>query len=192
MNGSIRRRGNGTWELTIDLGKDVKGNRLRKFVNVKGTKDRAQQKLREILTTLDKGIPAGTSKISFADWLDRWFKEYVVPKLRQKSQERYESIIRNHIVPGLGGIELVKLTPSDIQSFEARLLADGMAPKGVDGVHNVISGAFKYALRMEMVWRRCLLPRSPERKLNHLRYPRSGTYSGWLRTKTTRSFHAFA
>lgn len=28
-----------------------------------------------------------------------------------------------------------------------------MAPKGVESVHNVISGAFKYALRMEMVWR---------------------------------------
>ena len=161
MNGSIRRRGNGTWELTIDLGKDAKGNRLRKFVNVKGTKDRAQQKLREILTNLDKGIPVGTSKISFADWLNRWFEEYVIPITKTKSQERYEGMIRNHIVPSLGGIELNKVTPSDIQSLEARLLAGGMAPKGVDGVHNVISGAFKYALRMEMVWRNPVKSVSP-------------------------------
>ena len=50
MNGSIRSRGKGTWELTIDLGKDASGKRRRKFVNVKGTKAHAQQKLRELLT----------------------------------------------------------------------------------------------------------------------------------------------
>ncbi len=38
MNGSIRRRGKNSWELTIDLGRDEHGKRLRKFVNV--TKDR--------------------------------------------------------------------------------------------------------------------------------------------------------
>ena len=38
MNGSIRKRGEKSWELTIDLGRDEHGKRLRKFVNVKGTK----------------------------------------------------------------------------------------------------------------------------------------------------------
>ena len=153
MNGSIRRRGNGTWELTLDLGKDANGKRLRKFVNVKGTRAQADQKKRELLTSLDKGIPIGTSKVSFGEWLSRWFEEYVIPNTKTKSQEKYGSLIRNHIVPSLGDIELAKVTPSDLQSLEARLLAGGMAPKGVESVHNVISSAFKYALRMELVWR---------------------------------------
>ena len=153
MNGSIRKRGKGSWELTIDLGHDADGKRRRKFVNVKGSKAQAQQKLRELLTSLDKGIPVSTSKISFGEWLSRWMAEYVVPKTRQKSQERYEGLIRKHIVPSLGDIELAKVTPSDIQALEARLLTNGMAPKGVESVHNVISGAFKYALRLEIVWR---------------------------------------
>ena len=57
MNGSIRSKGKGTWELTIDMGRDAAGKRRRKFVNVKGTKAKAQQKLRELLTSLDKGMP---------------------------------------------------------------------------------------------------------------------------------------
>ena len=153
MNGSIRGRGKATWELTIDLGRGASGKRRRKFVNVKGTKAQAQLKLREMLTSLDRGIPVSSSKILFSDWLSRWFAEYVVLKTRQRSQERYEGLIRNHIVPSLGHIELAKVTPTAIQELEARLLAHGMAPKGVAGVHGVISGAFKYALRMEMVWR---------------------------------------
>ena len=35
MNGSIRKRGKGTYELTIDLGRDAKGKRKRKFVAVR-------------------------------------------------------------------------------------------------------------------------------------------------------------
>ena len=166
MNGSIRSRGKGTWELTIDLGKDASGKRRRKFVNVKGTKAHAQQKLRELLTSLDKGIPVSGSRISFGDWLSRWFAEHVVPNTRQKSQERYEGLIREHIVPSLGNIELAKVTPSDIQGLEARLLAHGMSPKGVESVHNVISGAFKYALRMEVVWRNPAKAVSPP-KITH-------------------------
>lgn len=153
MNGSIRNRGKGTWELTVDLGRDSGGKRKRKFVNVKGTKTQAQQKLRELLTSLDKGIPIGSQKISFGEWLSKWMDEYVIPDKRQKTIERYEGLIQKHIAPVLGRIELTKVTPSDIQGLEAELIAHGMAPQGVQLAHNVISGAFKYALRMERAWR---------------------------------------
>ena len=99
MNGSIRNRGKGTWELTVDLGRDSGGKRKRKFVNVKGTKTQAQQKLRELLTSLDKGIPIGSQKISFGEWLSKWMDEYVIPDKRQKTIERYEGLIQKHIAP---------------------------------------------------------------------------------------------
>jgi len=153
MNGSIRSRGNGTWELTIDLGRDPSGKRRRKFTNVKGTKAQAQQKLRGLLSLTDKGIPVNTQKITFDQWLAKWMTDHVVPNTRQKTIERYKGLIQKHIAPYLGHVELTKLTPSDIQGLEAKLLAKGMAPKGVEMVHNVISGAYKFAMRMEAVWR---------------------------------------
>ena len=143
MNGSIRRRSKGSWELTIDLGRDSDGNRKRKFVNVKGTKTQAQQKLRVLLSSLDQGLPIGTQKITFGQWLSKWMAEYVVPNKRQKTIERYEGLIQKHIAPYLGPIELTKLTPSEIRTLEAKLTAQGMAPKGVELVHTVISGSYK-------------------------------------------------
>ena len=77
MNGSIRQRSKGTWELTIDMGKDGNGKRRRKFVAVKGTKAQAQQKLRELLSTLDKGMPLDTSKVTLGEFLERWMRDYV-------------------------------------------------------------------------------------------------------------------
>ena len=38
MKGSIRQRTQGSYELTIDLGRDALGKRRRKYVTVQGTK----------------------------------------------------------------------------------------------------------------------------------------------------------
>ena len=62
MNGSIRKRGTSSWELTVDLGKDAKGKRLRKFANVKGRKADAERHLRELLGSLDHGLPINSGK----------------------------------------------------------------------------------------------------------------------------------
>ena len=81
MNGSIRRRSKNSWELSMDLGRDPEGKRKRKFVNIKGTKGQAQQKLRELLTTLDKGMPLDSSKATLGEFLDFWLKNYAEIKL---------------------------------------------------------------------------------------------------------------
>ena len=78
---------------------------------------------------------------------------YVIPKLRQKTIERYQGLIDKHLVPYIGHVELTKLIPIDVATLEAKLLDNGMAPKGVEMVHNVISGAYKYAVSMEVAWR---------------------------------------
>ncbi len=145
MNGSIRRRSKDSWELTIDLGRDAGGKRKRKYLNIRGTKAEAQRKLRDLLVASDKGIPINAKKVNVAQWLQKWLEEYVIPKRRQQTIERYEGIIRNHLVPALGHIELTKLAPSDIQALETKLTTSGMAPMGVREVHHVISGALKYA-----------------------------------------------
>lgn len=129
MNGSIRRRSQTSWELTIDLGRDAAGERKRKFLSVKGTKAAAQQRLRGLLSSLDKGLPINSKKITMADWMARWMTEYVRPKCRQMTIERYDRAIQRHILPALGHIELGGLTPSHIQSLEAKLAGGGMAPR---------------------------------------------------------------
>ena len=40
-----------------------------------------------------------------------------------------------------------------MQDLESKLLQDGMKPKGVEGVHNMLSGAMKQALRLELIVR---------------------------------------
>ena len=106
MNGSIRKRGKGTWELTINLGRDATGKRRRKFVNVRGTKGEAQKKLRELLTTLDKGMSLDTSKVTLGEFLERWLQDYVAIKTAPSTADGYRIIVVRHLIPALGNIPL--------------------------------------------------------------------------------------
>ena len=153
MKGSLRQRSPGSWELTIDTGRDALGRRQRKFVTVQGTKAHAQRKLRELLTSLDQGIALPAEKILLRDWLDQWMQEIIAPNRRQRTKERYQGIIARHIRPAIGHVQLTKLAPSHVQALESQLSAQGMAAEGVGLVHRVLSGAMKHALRMEMVYR---------------------------------------
>ena len=56
MKGRIRQRSAGSWELTVDLGRDGLGKRRRKYLTGRGTEAQARRKLREILSTLDRVI----------------------------------------------------------------------------------------------------------------------------------------
>ena len=89
MKGSIRQRSTGTWELTIDAGRDPLGKRRRKYVTARGTKAQAQRKLRELLSSMDRGMDISTDRILFRDWLDRWMRDLIIPQRRQNTRERY-------------------------------------------------------------------------------------------------------
>ena len=125
MEGSIRKRGKNSWELTIEQGRGADGKRRRKYISFKGNKGQAQQKLRELLLAQHNGVPISTDKITVSQWLTRWTTDYLVPNVRQKTLERYKGIIVRHIVPAIGHVVLSKLTPGDIQGMEAELTAKG-------------------------------------------------------------------
>ena len=155
MKGRIRQRSPGSWEVSFDLDRDPLGNRRRKSLTVRGTKSEAQRKLREMLTALDQGRNPVPADVSLRDWLGRWLADEIAPpKRRQRTLETYRNVIDRHIVPYLGDVRLGKVAPTHIQELENRL-TNHLSPKMVNQVHIVLSGAFKYALKMELV------PRNP-------------------------------
>ena len=153
VKGSIRQRSAGTWELTVDQGRDGLGRRQRRFVTVRGTKAQAQRHLRELLSTIDRGLDLPPDKVLLRDWLDRWLREVVAPNRRRSTVDRYESVIRRHLAPAIGHVELGRLAPGHVHAVQARLLARGMTPRGVGMVHGVLSSALTHAMRLEMVYR---------------------------------------
>ena len=125
MNGSIRKRGKSSFEIRYDLPSGADGARRRRSVHVKGSKADAQRRLRELLASLDRGLPVNMGKTSVAEYLQRWYSDYVVPNTRPRTAERYSIDIHRHVIPQLGHIPLIKLSSMEVQGMEAAMSARG-------------------------------------------------------------------
>lgn len=152
--GSIRRRGEQSWELTVDLGRDAEDKRIRKFVNVKGKRAVAEAKLAEMLSAAQRHLPIGEGdRYNVSQWMQKWITEHVATQRRQRTIERYRTVTRLYINPALGHMQLSRLAPADIRAFETKLVTGGMSPTTAEFIHMVLSGALKYAVRMDVLWR---------------------------------------
>lgn len=90
------------------------------------TKKEAERYVRNQQTSADAGtwIDPAAGKVTLAAWANEW--QRTVVHLRPKSRRSYDSNLRNHILPPLGGYELAKLTPSMLRAW----LADMTRKKG--------------------------------------------------------------
>lgn len=124
-DGTVRQRKDGRWEGRIVIGYDDNGYPKTKNVLSKTKKECVEklQKLKEDYGGLkpEKVRP----EMLFGDWLTYWYENHSKPKIRPTTQETYESRIRLHIIPEIGGIPLNKLTQNDLQQFYGRLKQSG-------------------------------------------------------------------
>jgi len=61
----------------------------------------------------------------FGDWLCHWYETHSKPTLRASTQNNYENVIYNHVLPEIGKIPLNKLSQNDLQQFYGRLKKNG-------------------------------------------------------------------
>lgn len=167
MEGSLRKRSKRSWELCIELGRGANGRRLRKFVAVKGNKAEAQQKLRELLSSLDKGLPIDNPKTTVQEFLALWYEQYVKTNTSPRTQEGYQEKINGYIVPTLGSIRLTKLTPQHVQSLYSQMLAKGLSPRTVLHAHRILREALGHGVKWGILVRNvcdATDPPKPQRK----------------------------
>ncbi|MBA7634476.1 putative prophage phiRv2 integrase [subsurface metagenome] len=161
MKGSIRQRSKGSWEVCIDTGRDpATGKRLRHFESVKGTKKAAQQRMHELLYTLEQGAYIRPSRLTVAQFLGEWLRDYVELNCSPRTKASYEMIIRCHLIPELGSISLSQLEPRHLQAFYRRQRERGrvdgkgqLSPQTVRYCHSLLAEALGYAVKMGLLSR---------------------------------------
>ena len=197
MKGSIRRRSKNSWEISIDLGRNLDGSRRRKYLNVKGKKSQAAKKLRELLTTADKGLPLELSRETLGAYLLHWHENYAVPNTRPRTADRYMTDIKNHLTPLLGNIPLSKLTADNIQAAEAKMLAKGLSARSVLHAHRVLAQSLKHAVEKGHIWRNpCDVVKAPKISRPIMKVPSPETVVNILEKARTHlhypAFHLLA
>ena len=162
MKGTIIRRSKGSWTLVFDVGRDRRGKRKQKWKAIRGTKADAERELRRLLRSLDTGEYVEPTKLSVAEYLERWLADYAKPNTAATTFDRYSEIVKLHLVPALGTVPLVKLQPLQIQRSYTEALetgrrngAGGLSAQTVLHHHRLLREALGQAVK----WR--LLARNP-------------------------------
>lgn len=148
------------------------GKQIQRSITGKTQKEVAQ-KLKAATTAIDEGTYSAPSKMTVAQWLDIWIREYL-GGVKPRTADLYRGTVDARIKPGLGAVKLETLTPHSIQSFYNSLSTpshgeNGLAPKTVKNIHGILHKALQQAVANGYIKINpadsCILPRAVRREL---------------------------
>ncbi|MBQ1794517.1 MAG: tyrosine-type recombinase/integrase [Treponema sp.] len=162
------------WEARFTVEYDpVTGKQKQRAVTGKTQKEVAQ-KLREITAEIDRGTYVEPSKLTLAQWLERWQAEYLVG-VKPSTANLYKECIRLYILPHLGDARLDKLTGAKIQHFYNGLNhpskegQKAICAKSVKNVHGILHKALQQAVKNGTLrlnpTESCVLPRVVKKEI---------------------------
>ena len=141
--GSIYRRKDGRWVGQYLVYTD-KGPKYRYLYG--RTRQEVARKLTKAMADRDGGFIFDAGTLTLGEYLDRWLVDSVRDTVRQRTWERYESIVRVHIKPALGRIKLKALTPVHVRGLYREKLDTKLAPRTVQYIHTTLHKALKDAV----------------------------------------------
>lgn len=145
MKGSVRKRGK-KWYYYFDLG-IVDGKRKRVERVGGNTKKEAEKALREAMSEFDDtGQVINESTMSYCDYLDYWYENYVELNCKDSTKRSYKNIINKHIKFGLGSNRLNNLTPALLQDFFNDLYKQKYSKNTFDIVTTIVKNSLDYAV----------------------------------------------
>jgi integrase len=100
---------------------------------------------------LADGHPIISARVTLAELLTRWLRDYARGAVAPTTLASYQSIVEKHLIPTLGGVSLRKLGPGAIQQMYARKLEEGLSPATVHYIHAVLREALGHAVKWGML-----------------------------------------
>jgi integrase len=157
-DGTIYERPNGTYAATFT----IEGGG-RKTLYAKTYKE-AQEKLRKALYDQQQGTLITAPQQTVAQFLTDWLENTQRQSVRPRTYERYEEIVRLHILPVLGRHKLQNLSAQHIQAFYTKKSKEGLSALTVISFHNLLHKALDTAVKWNLVARNmCKLVDPPRR-----------------------------
>jgi integrase len=143
-SGSYRRRGNGSWQLTV---RDVDGNRLTKTVKATNETE-VKRMLRDFVASVRREeVPKAKGRPTVAQVADMWL-EHKLKINRDLAEATVASIewAMGHIKRRWGRRKVSMITEGhQVEELFADLLDDGLGPKAIREVSSILHQVLKYA-----------------------------------------------
>jgi integrase len=161
MRGNITRRGKSSWRIKFDAGTGDDGKRRYHVETIRGARKDAEALLAKRLNELAHGRYVAPTVETVASYAEHWLTNIAPADRCATTVERYATLIRAHILPGLGKVPLQKLDGPMLDRFYARLRKEGrrdgkgLASMTLRHVHRLLSQLLSSAVKAKK------LPKSP-------------------------------
>ena len=166
---SIRMR-NGTYQITVSCGYDVKGKKLLEtttFTPDPAMSPKKQEKAAKEFAVLfeqrvKNGLAMDGRKLTLEEFANRWLSEYAEINLQPGTVCKYREELRDKILPALGHLKLTEIRPHTLNTFYLSMRKDGARKDGKSGgysrasiykTHNVLSSILRTAVEWELIER---------------------------------------
>jgi len=138
---SVTRRPNGKWRARY---RDAGGKEHSRHFDRKADGERW---LNSVKNSIARGewIDPALAKVTTGDWAARWIVNQV--QLKPSTLFRYESLLRNQILPVWERVPLSAVTHTDVGEWIRRMSEAGLAPSTVRQAHRVFSLVLAEAVR---------------------------------------------
>jgi integrase len=123
-DGMVRKREDGRWEGRIVVGHKEDGDSIFQYV-LASTQKALLAKLHQNIETFRDVELCEDSRMTLAQWLDRWLDEYAAPRLRESTISGYHMYAEQYIKPHLGNKKMNSITSADIQRMYTKLKKEG-------------------------------------------------------------------
>ena len=196
-----RERGNGTGTVNPRKNKQDKiisyhgPDGKRRYVSAK-KKGECQRRLREAMTDADRGLIFDRPDLKLGEYLNSWLSDSVKDTVRQRTWERYESIVRVHIKPALGRVKLKDLTATHARSLYREKLESGSSPRTVQYIHTTLRKALQDAMSDGLMPRNVAdgikAPRPKRKEINPLSPEQARTFLKAVRGDRLEALYVLA
>ena len=146
-SGGIEATPAGTFKVTVELGRDATGKRIR-YRKTFRTRREAQQAAREAALQRDRGISVPPNRLTVGAWLDGWLDRRLAEgHISPVTHSRYEVAIRVHVTTVIGELRIQQLRRDHILDLRAGMIAgrDGRQPQAPASVKKTL-GVLHHAL----------------------------------------------
>lgn len=152
---NIYKRKDGRWEGRYIRSYDSEHKAKYAYVYGK-TYSEVKRKLTEQRGNVQKVQPTKNKSSTYGELLDCWLHSMQL-NTKESTQARYTHLIKTHIKPHLGAVQLSQLTTDVIEIFIEQQLTDGrldnsggLSPKTVTDILTIIKSTIEYARYKEL------------------------------------------
>ena len=138
---SIRRRSHNSFLLTVELGYDGQGKRIRRTKTIRVYDEkllRTKTRLNDYLNTelykfkakVEAGEYVSPEKLEFKSFVDDWLNKHAKVNLEKTTIKNYQVHIKNYILPRFGNMQLDKIKAIHVVNFLNDISQPGAAVSG--------------------------------------------------------------